>query len=226
MVAATSAAAQEVAKPVLGCSPLAVTGVKALDNWVMDAATGEPVEKQANPATELLLSVGRDRNRTAFVALFQDFAPRVKSYVMGLGLDDPSADDLVQDIMLTVWRRASQYDPAKASPSTWIFTIARNRRIDMFRRQKRPQLDPNDPLLVPDPEPAADGVLAAGQANEALRRAVATLPKEQSQLLRLAFFEDLSHSHIAERLDLPLGTVKSRLRLALGKLRVQLKDDA
>ena len=205
---------------------LAWIGSKALQKQVMGDAVQNGESKDARAPEQLLIAIGRDRDRSAFVDLFQSFAPRVKSYVMGLGLGPSAADDLVQDIMLTVWRRAEQYDPVKAAASTWIFTIARNRRIDMFRRENRPEFDPNDPMLVPEPERPADSELAIRQESENLRRAVATLPKEQAEMLRLAFFEDLSHGHIAAKLSLPLGTVKSRLRLALGKLRSQLKDTA
>ena len=180
---------------------------------------------EAGEAAELLSAIAQDQDRSAFAALFKAFAPRVKSYVLGLGVTAAAADDLVQDIMLTVWRRAGLYDAGKASPSTWIVTIARNRRIDLLRREKYPQLDPNDPLLVPAAEPAADGVIAAAQAGEALHRAIETLPKEQAELLRMAYFKDQTHSHIADSLSLPLGTVKSRLRLAMAKLRAQLEED-
>lgn len=207
-----------------GASVLARSGPKAIQKLVMIDATQPKKPKGPRESEELLIAIGRDRDRSAFVNLFQIFAPRIKSYVMGLGLSQAAADDLVQDIMLTIWRRAEQYDPAKAAASTWIFTIARNRRIDFFRRENRPEFDPNDPMLVREPEPAADSELAIRQESEILRQAVATLPEEQAELLRLAFFEDLSHSHIAAKLSLPLGTVKSRLRLALGKLRVLLKD--
>jgi RNA polymerase sigma factor (sigma-70 family) len=208
----------------VGRSLLAVAGHLVIESWVMNEAGSKDRQGAPKPAVGLLAAIARDQDRNAFVALFRDFAPRLKSYVLGLGVDGSGADDLVQDIMLTVWRRAAQYDPVKASPSTWIFTIARNRRIDLLRRDKRPQLDPHDPLLVPAPTPAPDGKLAADQASTALRRAMAKLPEEQAQLLRLAFFQDLSHSQIAAKLSMPLGTVKSRLRLALGKLRPQLEE--
>ena len=189
------------------------------------------VEKAASTATrkerspdELMQAVAAHRDRAAFVDLFQYFAPRVKAYLLKLGADQMTAEDLVQDVMLTVWHRAHLYDPKKAGVGTWIFTIARNRRIDVLRRERRPEIDPNDPLLVPSPEKPADQTLEAGRAARDLRQAVATLPEEQATMLRMAYFEDKSHSVIAAELAVPLGTVKSRLRLALGKLRVALKD--
>ena len=126
--------------------------------------------------------------------------------------------------MLTVWRRATQYDSGKAAVSTWIFTIARNKRIDSLRRTRRPEIDPQDPALVQDPGDSPDHIVNAAQRRAILHAAVAELPPEQGQLLRLAYFEDKSHRVIAEELSLPLGTVKSRLRLAMAKLRTALES--
>ena len=173
---------------------------------------------------EMMAAVADRRDRTAFIDLFEHFAPRVKAYLIRLGSNQALAEDLVQDVMLTVWNRAHLYDPAKARTSTWIFTIARNRRIDILRRERRPEIDPNDPLLVPSAETPADQALEEGRAARDLKAAVATLPEEQSTLLQMAYFEDKSHSVIAAELAIPLGTVKSRLRLALGKLRGTLKE--
>ena len=173
---------------------------------------------------DLLVAIGSARDRNAFARLFEHFAPRVKSYVRRLGADEALAEDLAQDVLLTVWHRAFQYDPAKATASTWIFTIARNRRIDALRRERRPEIDPDDPALVPDQEPSADQQVAMSQFSGRLRQAVANLPAEQAALLRLAYYEDKSHSHMAQELDLPVGTVKSRLRLAMTKLRAMLGD--
>lgn len=170
-----------------------------------------------------MVAVAERRDRAAFVRLFEQFGPRVRAYLMRQGADRASADDLVQDVMLTVWRRAAQFDRTKATVSTWVFTIARNRRIDGLRRTKRPEIDPQDPVLVRDPDDPADQVVDAAQRGRLLHAAVAQLPDEQARLLRLAYFEDKSHSAIADELDLPLGTVKSRLRLAIAKLRAALE---
>lgn len=202
-------------------SALAAAGALAVQNSAMDPGQGTP----ARSASDLLLAVGRSRNRAAFIALFRDYAPRVKSYLRRLGADNASAEDLVQDVMLTVWRRAETYDPAKASASTWIFTVARNRRIDVFRRQARPEFDPNDPALQPAPEVASDTRVEVKETGIRLRRAIAELPEQQAVLLRMAYFEDKSHTAMAEALELPLGTVKSRLRLAVIKLRATFEDD-
>lgn len=190
----------------------------------MTADTKPAVAELAFAPDDLMAAVAERRDRRAFRALFDHFGPRVKAYLLRLGADAATAEDVVQDVMLVVWHRAAQFDRRKASLSTWIFTIARNRRIDVLRRERRPEIDPDDPALARAPEDRADEVVEAGQANGLLRQAVATLPEEQALLLQQAYFEDKSHSEIALEFDLPLGTVKSRLRLALGKLRAALKD--
>ena len=173
---------------------------------------------------DLLVAVGRSRDRAAFATLFAHFAPKVKAYLIRLGSEPAVAEELTQEVMITVWRRAETFDPRQASAGTWIYTVARNKRIDAIRRERRPEFDPSDPALVPDDAPPADRVVADGQTADAVGVAIATLPDEQAALLRLAYFEDKSHSEIAELLGLPLGTVKSRLRLAMTKLKKTLVD--
>lgn len=184
--------------------------------------TIEEVSADASPEN-LMAAIAERRDRAAFVRLFELFGPRVKAYLIRQGAERATAEDLVQDVMLTVWRRAAQFDRSKATVSTWVFTIARNRRIDGLRRTSRPEIDPEDPALVRQPDAPADQVVDAAQRSERLHAAVAQLPEEQAVLLRLAYFDDKSHSVIAEELDLPLGTVKSRLRLAISKLRSALE---
>lgn len=121
--------------------------------------------------------------------------------------------------MVSVWRRASTFDPAKAGVSTWVFAIARNRRIDMLRKHARPAPDPNDPMFQPDPEPDAGSHLSSLEMQSRVRKALLALPREQRDVLLAAFFDGLSHGEVAERLSLPLGTVKSRIRLACKALR-------
>ncbi len=179
----------------------------------------------AEDATVLMHRIAGHQDRQAFEVLFAHFAPRVKAYMLKLGAADALADELAQETLLTVWRKAEQFDRAKASPSTWIFTIARNLRIDAFRKISRPELDPNDPALVPDPEEAQDDRMNRLQRASRVREAIKTLNDEQAEAVRLSFFEDLSHSAIAERLDLPLGTVKSRLRLAFARIRDAIGED-
>ena len=173
----------------------------------------------------LVLRVAAGGDRAAFAALFGHFAPRVKAYLLRLGTDAATAEDLMQDVMVTVWRRAVTYDPAQAGVGTWIFTIARNKRIDALRRERRPELDPSDPAFAPDPPLEPERAAAQGQWEARIGAALAALPREQSEMLRLAYFEDLSHGEIARRLGLPLGTVKSRVRLAITLLRERFPDD-
>lgn len=169
--------------------------------------------------SEMLRAVGVARDRGAFQALFRHFAPRLKAYMRRLGADDGTAEDLVQETMLTVWNRAGSFDPSLSGAGTWLFTIARNKRIDRIRRARRPDLDAEDPSLVPVPDPPADKVVELAQESERLRAELVHLPPEQAEILRLAFYEDRSQSMIAESLGLPLGTVKSRMRLAIARLR-------
>ncbi|MBB4265835.1 sigma-70 family RNA polymerase sigma factor [Roseospira visakhapatnamensis] len=184
--------------------------------------TSVAVEGEA--LADLVLAIAQRRDQSAFVALFEHFAPRVKGFLMRQGAADTEAEDLVQDVMLTVWRKASQFDPAKAAVSTWIFTIARNRRIDVLRRERRPEPDADDPLLAGEPEPSAEAHLSGAQVQARMREAIATLPADQAQVVTLSFYEDMAHSEIAERLGIPLGTVKSRLRLAFRKVKAQVGD--
>jgi RNA polymerase sigma-70 factor (ECF subfamily) len=166
----------------------------------------------------MIQAIARDRDRAAFAALFRHFGARIKAYLLRQGCDAATAEELVQETMVSVWRRADSFDPALAGASTWVFTIARNKRIDRLRRERRPELDPDDPSLAGD-EAGVEAAAIGRQGSERLRRAVSRLPQEQAELIRLAFFEDNPHSAIAARLGLPLGTVKSRLRLALARLR-------
>ena len=175
---------------------------EALDSWVQSCARSD---------------------REAFRRLFEYYAPRVKGYLKRLATDDAAAEELTQEVMLTVWRKAAQFDPAQASASTWIFRIARNRRIDMARRANRPDLDAAEPLLQPAETEAPDDSAHACDREARVRQALDTLPEDQVRLLRRAFFDGLSHSEIADAEGVPLGTVKSRIRLAFGKLRGQLE---
>ncbi|MBI3514800.1 MAG: sigma-70 family RNA polymerase sigma factor [Proteobacteria bacterium] len=179
---------------------------------------------QERRLVDLIGRIARHRERDAFVALFDHFAPRIKAYLVRLGSDDANAEELTQEVMLAVWRRAASFNPSLAAVSTWVFTIARNKRIDRLRRERRPEIEPDDPALVPEPETPADVALEAAQTGGRLRAAIADLPGEQQQLLLMAFFEDKSHSAIAAETRLPLGTVKSRIRLALIRLRGTLES--
>ncbi len=168
---------------------------------------------------DLAVAVATRRDRNAFVELFDFFAPRIKSFLMRQGMPGGEAEELAQEVMIVLWQKADLYDPAKSSLSTWLFRIARNRRIDAARRKRDPDLDHRDPLLIPTAPMAADEMLDMEDRERLVREAIETLPDEQIDLVRRAFFLGQSHSEIAEETGLPLGTVKSRIRLAFGKLR-------
>ena len=188
----------------------------------IETTTGQSGGREA--LDQALVAIGAERDRGAFALVFRHFAPRLRAFMMRGGCDRGDAEEIVQDVMVTVWRRAETFDPRQASASTWIFTIARNRRIDRLRRERRPELDPNDPALVPDAPRAADQSLALAQDTRRLETAIATLPQEQREILERAYYDEKPHSVIAEETGLPLGTVKSRLRLALGRLRKEVRD--
>lgn len=160
-------------------------------------------------------------DRAAFAQLFGHFAPRVKAFLIKAGAHPEQAEDIAQDVMATVWRKAHLFDPTKASVSTWVFTIARNRRIDLLRQARR--TEPEDLFWGPESEPDQVDALALQQETEQLGAAIDDLPEKQRNLIKQAYFGELSHSEIAEQTGLPLGTIKSRIRLALDRLRHQMK---
>ena len=170
-----------------------------------------------------LSAVGTHRDRDAFAELFAQYAPRVKAFLMRTGLNPTVAEDCMQDVMVTLWRKAHLYDPTRASVATWVFTIARNRKIDLIRKSRRPE--PEDLPWGPQAEPEQAEVLALQQDSRRLAEAVAQLPPKQRDLIERAFFGDLSHSEIAAETGLPLGTIKSRIRLAIDRLRYAMDSD-
>lgn len=187
--------------------------------------TPEPRTVAAESFEDLLEAVALRRDRAAFTALFGYFAPRVKSFLMTSGVPADQADELAQETMIAVWRKAGSYDRSRAAASTWIFTIARNRRIDALRRHSRPEVDIDDPLLVVSDEgaPPPDEGLRRDRETRAIAKAIDALPEEQATLIRKAYFEDKTQADLAEEENIPLGTVKSRLRLAMDKLRRELQ---
>jgi RNA polymerase sigma-70 factor (ECF subfamily) len=193
------------------------------------ALAGTSSRKDETSFEDLLVRVGAEQDRDAFIRLFEYFAPRVKSFLMKGGLAPDIADELAQETMLTVWNKAASFDPARAAASTWIFTIARNRRIDSLRRIRRSEpmnSYDNEAELQPSQEPAADRVMQTEQESAALAQAISALPPEQAGLIRKSFFEEKTHQDIAREEGLPLGTVKSRIRLAMERLRTALSKDA
>jgi RNA polymerase sigma-70 factor (ECF subfamily) len=171
-----------------------------------------------------LSSIAENADKEAFKCLFDYIAPRLKSFVMGQGTDLQLAEEVVQETMVKVWRKSHQFDVTKASASTWIFTIARNMRIDLLRKANRPEPDYNDPVFIPDQVPQVPEIMDRNQEAEELNKLISTLPIEQREVLNLAYFEDMTHSEITGQLNIPLGTVKSRIRLALKRIRATVGD--
>lgn len=168
-----------------------------------------------------IIAIRDHQDRAAFGEVFTHFAPRVKAFLMKSGAAPDMAEEVAQDVMATLWRKAHLFDPTKASVSTWVFTIARNRRIDVLRKQRRPE--PEDLTWGPEPEPDQADVLALQQESAKLGQALAALPEKQRHLIERAYFGELTHSEIAEETGLPLGTIKSRIRMAIDRLRHQMK---
>jgi RNA polymerase sigma-70 factor (ECF subfamily) len=166
---------------------------------------------------DLMIRIRDERDEQAFVAVFRHFAPRVKAFLMRSGADGALAEECVQEVMATVWHKSGQFDPTRASVATWIFTIARNKKIDVLRRQRRPE--PEDLPWGPEAEPDQAESLGLQQESEQLGAAIAALPEKQRELIEKAYFGDLTHTEIAAETGLPLGTIKSRIRLALDRLR-------
>lgn len=190
---------------------------------------GMPVMEKRNssPGEDIgarIVAIAASADMDAYEALFRDFGPRIRAYMIKMTRDAQVSEDLMQETMLAIWRKAGQYDPARGPASAWIYTIARNIWIDAWRRQRRPAIDPDDPALSMEPEPDAPKQIEARQSQEAVRRAMERLPAEQIDIIRLSFFEEASHSMIAAKLGLPIGTVKSRIRLAFGRLRAALDE--
>ena len=183
-----------------------------------------PVTPTDGEYDRLIEAVALRRDREAFARLFEHFAPRLKAYLMMAGAPPGAAEDFAQDAMLTVWRKAELFDSTKARAATWIFTIARNRRLDVLRQDARRTPMPEIELSQDEPE-RPDQILSMSQDAARLKTAMTRLSADQIEVLRLAFFQDNPHSEIARRLDLPLGTVKSRIRKAMIKLRTLLDDD-
>jgi RNA polymerase sigma factor (sigma-70 family) len=173
----------------------------------------------------LIARVAETGDRMAFAELFDHFAPRLKAYLVRLGSEPALAEELTQEVMITLWRKAHLFDPQRATASTWLFRIARNRRIDALRRDRSGLVDQEDPSLRPAAPDDPDDELDARLREDRVRKAMASLPGEQADLIRRAFFAGLSHSQIAEETGLPLGTVKSRIRLAFARLRRILEAD-
>lgn len=174
--------------------------------------------------SELVNRVAERKDKIAFRELFVHYAPRIKSLLMRQSADSETAEEIAQETLMTVWRKAHLFVAARGNASTWIFTIARNLRIDRIRREMPWQATVSQVPEVADDDPPPDEAVAQQQEQSLLRDIVARLPSDQHQVVALSYIDGLSHSEIAERLDIPLGTVKSRIRLAYQKIRESLEE--
>ncbi|HET7888789.1 MAG TPA: sigma-70 family RNA polymerase sigma factor [Bradyrhizobium sp.] len=175
---------------------------------------------------DLIGRVASSGDREAFKSLFEHFAPRIKGFMQKLGCSGDEAEEIAQNTLVSVWRKASQFDSSSSGAAAWIFTIARNQRIDLLRRKARGGLSGDD-LLSETPDPADSPELLLSRVEDSVRvkTAVGRLSAEQSRVIRLSFIEERPHAEIANQLGIPLGTVKSRIRLAMNRLREILDEE-
>jgi RNA polymerase sigma-70 factor, ECF subfamily len=180
----------------------------------------------ADEAADFIEAIAARADRAAFAALFRHFAPRVKAFIAKGGADSDTAQEVAQEAMIMVWRKAASFDRTRASAATWIYTIARNKRIDLLRKNARPAIETDDWLTIfATEDEGADTSIFAGQTYDRMKELMDDLSDDQLIVIRKAFFEDKTHTDIAQELKLPLGTVKSRIRLALGRLREALERE-
>ncbi len=206
--------------------PARFRGIPAVAAGRVTTSEGSVVEElTTEDMTLCLVRTGRSHDVASFERLFLHFGPRIRSYMLKRSLDGQQAEELMQETMMMVWRKASLFDPQRGNAAAWVFTLARNVMIDSLRKARRPEFDPTDPAFVPEAPEAPDSYYEQDESAARMRRAISTLPEEQAELLRMSFFEDISHSMIAEKTNLPLGTVKSRIRAAFSRLRVALGEE-
>lgn len=184
-----------------------------------DTRPGDDKQRMELHLRSLINRVSQNRDRQAFAELFDHFAPRLKSFMMRKSASAELAEDLVQEAMIAVWTKAQSYEPTKGAVTTWVFTIARNLRIDRFRRDGNMPMTELGDYDEPSDAPEGEELLGRKQEDGLVARALESIPQEQREILLLSFVEDLPQSEIAAKLAIPLGTVKSRMRLAYGHLR-------
>jgi len=175
---------------------------------------------------DLIGRVASQGDREAFKSLFEHFAPRVKGFMLKAGCSADEAEEIAQETLITVWRKAGQFDPMTTGVAAWIFTIARNLRIDSVRRAARSgrSRQTSEPVDAADPADSADVMISRAEDASRVKAAIEQLSAEQSRVIRLSFIEERPHSEIADVLAIPLGTVKSRIRLAMNRLRDLLDE--
>ena len=196
----------------------------AIDVQMTQAPARGSSDTSNDHLADLLARVADDKDKSAFTSLFEHFGPRIKGFMMRKGANSDLAEDLAQDTMITVWRKAHMYSRDKGSVSTWIFTIARNRRIDWARRTNKVQFSDIADFDQASDDPDADVVVQGQQQAKLVSEAISALPEDQRQVISMAFLEDKTQMEIADRLSVPLGTVKSRMRLAYQKMAKTLEN--
>lgn len=207
-----------------GIEPNAFHAILGMGSVVRPMCAGTEAAVTNEDLCSLVEAVAMNRDRQAFATLFKHFAPRLKGFALRRGISSGAAEELAQETMLTLWRKAGMFDRNRATVSTWVFTIVRNKRIDLFRREGYPEVELSEVAEQADEAGGPDEQTQLAEAGVHLRAAMRTLPKEQLEILQKAFFEEKSHRVIATELGLPLGTVKSRIRLALARLRTAMPE--
>tara|TARA_B110000438_G_C15515598_1_gene521854 strand:- start:17 stop:640 length:624 start_codon:yes stop_codon:yes gene_type:complete len=186
----------------------------------------QSAKSNAQYLNQLVLQIAQ-HDEAAYLELFESCAGRLKAYAIKCGSNSADAEDLLQECMLTVWNKAPQFNPKAASAMTWMYTIIRNRRIDLLRKEKPNLIQSFDLWPDGDFEQAYSDQFASSQLDDdvesdlnvnLVRILIESLPEEQRQIVYKVYFEGKSHSEISLDLNLPLGTIKSRLRLAMKKL--------
>ena len=181
--------------------------------------------KIKNPFIDSLNQVAINQDKASFKKIFDYFGPRLKSFLMSSGAEESVAEEVIQETMAIIWTKADYYNPKLSSPSTWIYTIARNKKIDILRKSRKAVLENIDTAILPPIEPKLEDNIDHDQRFEILNKYLDDLPKEQLNLLKMNFIEEKSHREIAEITKIPLGTIKSRIRLALEKIRESITKD-
>lgn len=187
-----------------------------------DAQNTSRIGRRDDVSDHLLQDLVESHSRKAFIALFNHYAPKIKAFMVKGGFPLAQADELAQEVMLSIWKAYKNYDAKQASANTWVFTIARNKRIDALRKNSKPMPEPHDFEVMQPVEKTPEDTVHHNEIADKIKIILETLPPEQSELITLSYYNNMTHSDIAAATNLPLGTIKSRLRLALGKLRKEL----
>jgi len=175
---------------------------------------------------ECMAAIAARGDRTAFAQLFRRYAPKVKAHLLARGAATGAADELTQEVMLIVWRKAALYDASRGSVAAWLYTISRNSLFHTTRGERRRQAEPATEIAFPEaaPPPTSEQALLAAEQGRALSASLAQLPPEQREILEGAYWHGRTLQECAEERRLPLGTVKTRVRLALERLRGLMKS--